>query len=106
MTEKGNDKGVFRSEIQKLFPELVEFDEILDQTEMPTVERGTTYEVKEVNKKELETIKRSALSRGGRFEKAESNESRTKMDLLYEIRDKLTDVDKKMDKIINYLEME
>ncbi|MBY0223098.1 hypothetical protein ABZ756_04940 [Mammaliicoccus sciuri] len=102
MTESGKD--LLKNELKKLIPEIEHLNGILDQVEINVVDNNTTYEVKEVNKQELEAIKRSALSKDGRFEKNESNESRKNIGILNEIRNNLTSLDKKMDIIIQYLE--
>lgn len=81
-----------------------EFNEILNQLEITDVEHNTNYEVKEVTKQELETIKRGALSKDGKFEKFESNESRRYVEVLNEVRDKVTSIENKLDKIIRKLE--
>ncbi|WP_194841440.1 hypothetical protein [Sporosarcina obsidiansis] len=102
MTKGDNDQ--LKNELKKLFPEVEQIDGILDQIELNVVANNTTYEVKEVNQQELEAIKKSALSIDGRFEKVESNESKKNMETLHLIRDKLTTLDEKMDRIIRYLD--
>lgn len=99
-----SDKDSLKNELKKLFPDIKEFNEIVEQLEVNVVDNKTDYEVKQVNIHELADIKRAALSRDGKFEKFTSNESKEYVEVLNEVKGKLTSLDKKMDKVIQYME--
>ncbi|MDS9471596.1 hypothetical protein [Sporosarcina pasteurii] len=100
-----NDKDLLKNELKKHFPDMKQFNEILDQVELNVVDKKSNFEVKEVNIDELEAIKRAALSKDGRFESVESNESKKYIELLNEVKNQLTSLDMKLDIIIQYLEV-
>lgn len=101
VTESNKDK--WQHEVTKRFPEMEQLQEILQQIEPKAPENANTYEVKTVNKQQLEAMKRSALSTNGTFEKHESNESKKNKEVLDEMKAQLTAIEEKLNVLIHYV---